>query len=154
MKGNQQVIDRLNTLLAEELTAINQYMVHAEMAENWGYSKLYKDVYDRAIKEMKHAEELIERILYLEGQPVVSNLLKITIGNEVPKQLEHDLNLEVFAVEHYNEAVKVCVDAGDNGTKELLERILVDEEAHVDDIEAKQDQIKQMGVNLFLTTIK
>jgi bacterioferritin len=154
MKGNQEVIDKLNELLAEELTAINQYMVHAEMAEDWGYTKLYKDVYERAILEMKHAEKLIERILYLEGRPIVSNLLEIKIGPEVPKQLENDLSLEYFAVKHYNEAVKLCVDKSDNGTKEIVEAILRDEEGHVDDIESKQDQMSQMGTELFLSTLK
>ncbi len=152
MKGNEQLLESLNHLLAEELTAINQYTVHAEMAENWGYGKLHSSVWKRTITEMKHAEKLIERILFLEGRPNVSNLNPIHIGEEIPRQLENDLAAEMTAVADYNVAIRLAVDVGDNATKELLEQILKDEDAHVDEIEEKQDQIQQMGLPHFLST--
>lgn len=152
MKGNDQIISKLNQLLADELTAINQYLVHSEMAENWGYEKLHQFIRERSITEMKHANRLIERILYLEGRPIVSNLNKITIGDDVPKALGHDLGLEYGAVKSYNEGAKLAAELGDHGTKELLEAILQDEEKHVDGIEAYQDQIQQMGLQVFLGT--
>lgn len=150
MKGNEKLIRALNGLLADELTAINQYMVHAEMAENWGYGKLKKLVYARAITEMKHAERLIERILFLEGRPTVDNLKKIMIGADIPKQLVNDLAAEMGAVKSYNAAIKLATEVGDNATKEVLEHILKDEDGHVDEIEEKQDQIGQMGLQNFL----
>ena len=150
MKGNAKLLEVLNGLLADELTAINQYIVHAEMAENWGYGKLNKLVRARAISEMKHAEKLIERILFLDGRPTVSELNKISIGADVPKQLANDLAAEMSAVKNYNAAIKVAVDVGDNATKEILDSILNDEDAHVDEIEEKQDQIQQMGIPQFL----
>jgi bacterioferritin len=150
MKGDEKVINKLNDLLAEELTAINQYFVHAEMCEDWDFAKLHEAVYKRAIVEMKHAEKLIERILFLEGRPVVSQLNKITIGETVPSQLDNDINLEYGAVKQYNEAVAICVEAGDNGTKELVESILHDEEDHVDEIEGYQDQMELVGTELWL----
>jgi bacterioferritin len=150
MKGNEKLIRALNGLLTDELTAINQYMVHAEMAENWGYGRLRKLVLARSITEMKHAEHLIERILFLEGLPVVSNLKKITIGADVPKQLASDLTAELSAVKSYNAAIKLATEVGDNATKEMLEHILQDEDGHVDQIEEKQDQIGQMGLQNFL----
>ena len=152
MKGNDNVLAVLNDLLADELTAINQYVVHGEMAENWGYGKLKKQVGGRAITEMKHAEKLIERILFLEGTPIVSKLNPIRIGSDIPKQFIHDLALEMLAVKNYNNAIRITVDAGDNATKEILESILKDEDGHVDEIEEKMDQVDQMGVQLFLTT--
>ena len=150
MKGNVKVLAELNDLLADELTAINQYVVHAEMDENWGYGKLKKLVGGRAITEMKHAEKLIERILFLEGTPVVSKLNPIRIGADVPKQFTHDLVAEMVAVKNYNKAIKVAMEAGDNATKDILESILKDEDSHVNQIEEKLDQIKQMGVQNFL----
>ena len=150
MKGNNKVLAVLNDLLADELTAINQYVVHGEMAENWGYGKLKKLVGGRAITEMKHAEKLIERILFLEGTPIVSNLNKIRIGADIPKQFANDLDAEMTAVKNYNQAIKVAMDAGDNATKDILESILKDEDGHVDQIEEKLDQIKQMGAQNFL----
>jgi len=150
MKGNNKVLATLNNLLADELTAINQYVVHSEMAENWGYGKLQKLVRGRAITEMKHAEKLIERILFLEGTPVVSALNKIRIGADIPKQLANDLAAETDAVKNYNAAVKVAMEAGDNVTKELLEAILKDEDGHLDELEEKLDQIGQMGLQNFL----
>jgi bacterioferritin len=152
MKGNEKLIDALNGLLADELTAINQYVVHGEMAENWGYGKLKKLVGRRAITEMKHAEKLIERILFLEGQPIVSELNKIRIGSDVPEHFANDLGAEMGAVKNYNKAIKLAVEVGDNATKDILEGILKDEDSHVDEIEEKMDQIDQMGIQNFLAT--
>ena len=150
MKGDEKVLAKLNQLLAEELTAINQYMVHAEMCENWGYKRLYESVYKRAIKEMKHAEKLIERILFLEGTPTVSQLNPIIIGSDVPKQLQSDVDAEYGAVKSYNEGIEICVATSDNATRDVLEEILADEDGHVDDIETLQSQIGQMGLETFL----
>ena len=150
MKGNPKIIERLNALLADELTATNQYIVHSEMCANWGYDKLHKLVEKRAIDEMKHAEKLIARILFLEGVPMVSNLNKIHIGAEVPAQLKNDLDAELGAVQAYNDGIRQAVEIGDNGTRELLESILRDEEEHIDWIEAQLDQIKQMTVQTYL----
>ncbi|MCM0080235.1 bacterioferritin [Geomonas sp. Red32] len=151
MKGNERVIEQLNVRLAEELTAINQYMVHAEMCENWGYKKLQSLIRERAIVEMKHAEKLIERILFLEGRPVVSRLDPIHIGGEVPKMHQFDHASEETAIRGYNESIRVAVEMGDNGTRDLLQSILEHEEAHIDDIEAQLNQIAQMGVQLYLS---
>ena len=151
MKGNAQLIKALNNLLADELGAINQYMVHSEMVENWGYSKLGKMIEARAITEMKHAEKLIGRILFLEGTPVVSKLSDIHIGADVPKQFANDHEAEIGAVKAYNAAIKLAQEVSDNATKELLDSILKDEDAHVDEIEAQQDQIKQMGLPQYLS---
>ncbi len=150
MKGQKKVIDVLNGVLADELTAISQYMVHSEMCDNWGYPRLHEAVEKRAIVEMKHAEKLIARIIFFEGQPVVSKLNPITIGADVARQLANDLQAEYGAVKAYNAAIKIAVEAGDNGTRELLESILKDEEDHVDWIEAQLDQIEQMGVANYL----
>ena len=151
MKGNDNIIATLNDLLADELTAVNQYMVHAEMCANWMYQRLHEAVQKRAIQEMKHAEELIERILYLEGSPIVSKLNKIHIGSEVAAQMENDLAAEAEAIKAYNEGIRLAVEVGDNGTRELLESILKDEENHADWLEAQLDQIKQMGVQIYLS---
>lgn len=150
MKGNDRLIEKLNALLADELTAINQYMVHSEMNDNWGYARLHERIEHRAIMEMKHAEMLIGRILFLEGMPVVSKLNDIHIGPDVPKQLENDRLAEMTAVRGYNEAVKLAVEVGDNATREMLESILKDEDGHVDEIEEQQDQIAQTGIQIFL----
>jgi bacterioferritin len=150
MKGNDKVLACLNDLLADELTAINQYMVQSEMCDNWGYEKLHKSIEKRAIEEMKHAEKLIARILYLEGTPIVSKLNKINIGAEVEAQHKNDLKSEQGASQAYNAGIKLTVEAGDNGTRELLESILKDEEAHIDWLEAQLDQIKQMGIQVYL----
>ena len=152
MKGDPKLIETLNALLADELTAINQYVVHAEMCANWGYGKLHEHFEKRAIDEMKHAEKLIERILFLEGEPVVSKLKDIHIGNEVPKQLENDRIAEVGAVEAYNAAIVLAGDVRDYATREVLEKILNDEDAHMDGIEELQDQIGHMTLPIFLTT--
>ena len=150
MKGNGQILEALNALLADELTAINQYMVHSEMCANWGYQRLHAAVEKRAIVEMKHAEKLIERILFLEGRPIVNKLNQIAIGSEVAAQLENDLLAEQAAVKAYNEGVRLAVEVGDNGTRALLESILTDEEEHVDWLEAQLDQIQQMGIQNYL----
>ena len=150
MKGNAKLIQALNGLLADELTAISQYVVHAEMDENWGYGKLKKSVGARSITEMKHAEKLIERILFLEGTPIVGKLNKVHIGADVPRQCANDLTAETTAVASYNSAIKLAVAVGDNATKEILEGILKDEDGHVNEIEEKLDQIKQMGIQNFL----
>jgi len=150
MKGQEKIIEQLNMRLAEELTAINQYMVHAEMCDNWNYERLHKMIEKRAIDEMKHAEKLIARILFLEGRPIVSNLNKIHIGAEVPKMHENDRLAEESAIQGYNESIRLAVELGDNGTRELLESILKDEESHIDLVEAQLDQISQMGIQNYL----
>ncbi len=151
MKGNPKLIETLNSLLADELTAINQYMVHSEMCDNWGYEKLHKRFEKRAIDEMKHAEKLIARILFLEGIPVVSNLKKITIGSDVPKQLASDHAAEEGAIKAYNDAIALAGEVGDFATREVLESILQDEDRHIDEIEMLLDQIEQMTIHHFLT---
>ncbi len=151
MKGHNKIIDMLNSLLADELTAINQYMVHSEMCDNWGYDKLHKAVEKRAIDEMKHAEKLIGRILFLEGKPIVTKLKKIKIGESVEMQFQNDWEAEIEAIKAYNKAIKLCRELHDNGTEELLEEILKDEENHIDWIEAQLDQIKHMGIKNYLT---
>ena len=150
MKGNEQIIERLNVLLADELTAINQYIVHSEMCANWGYQRLHEAIEKRAITEMKHAEKLIGRIIFLEGKPIVSNLNKLNIGAEVQAQLKNDWAAEEGAVRAYNEGIRLAVQVGDNGTRELLESILKDEEEHIDWIEAQLDQVQQMGIQNYL----
>ncbi len=152
MKGNDKLIEALNSLLSDELTAINQYIVHAEMSANWGYGKLHEHFEKRAIDEMKHAEKLIGRILFLEGIPIVSALRKITIGADVPEQLTSDHPAEKDAIKAYNDAVKLAGDVGDFATRDVLEHILNDEDRHIDDIEALQDQIDQMTLQVFLST--
>ncbi len=150
MKGNEKVIDTLNFLLADELTAVSQYMVHAEMCANWMYAKLAEKIEKRAIEEMKHAEKHIGRILFLEGTPIVSNLNNMFIGPDVEAMLKNDKNAEAGAIKGYNDAIQQAVELGDNGTREILEDILRDEEAHIDWIEAQLDQISQMGIKNYL----
>jgi bacterioferritin len=150
MKGNEKVIEHLNLRLAEELTAINQYIVHSEMCANWGYERLHNMIEKRAISEMKHAEKLIARILFLDGLPIVSDLNKVHIGAEVPKMHSNDLKAEEVAIEGYNKSIRLAMEVGDNGTRELLDEILKDEEGHIDEIEAQLDQIKQMGPQNYL----
>jgi bacterioferritin len=151
MKGNDKIIDKLNALLADELTAINQYMVHAEMGENWGYEKLHDKIQERSIVEMRHAEKLIARILFLEGQPIVSNLNPMHIGADVENFHKNDWQAEFDAIKSYNEGVQLARELGDNGTHSMLESILTDEEDHIDWIEAQLDQINQMGIQKYLT---
>jgi bacterioferritin len=150
MKGNDKVIETLNVLLADELTAINQYMVHSEMCANWGYGELHEAIEKRAITEMKHAEMHIGRIIFLEGRPAVSQLNPLHIGADVLGQLTNDLGAEQGAVKGYNDAIKLAVEAGDNGTRVMLEGILKDEEDHLDWIETQLEQIGQMGIQLYL----
>ncbi|MEP0829115.1 MAG: bacterioferritin [bacterium] len=150
MKGNDKIIATLNSLLADELTAINQYMVHSEMCANWGYERLHEKIEKRAIDEMKHAEKHIGRILFLEGTPVVSKLKEMHIGGDVEAQLKNDCSEEMNAIKAYNAAIKEAADAHDNGTREMLESILKDEEEHLDWLEAQLDQIKQMGLQNYL----
>jgi len=152
MQGDEKLLETLNSLLADELTAINQYIVHAEMCENWGYGKLHDAFQKRAVDEMKHAEKLIARILFLEGRPTVSELRKMSIGGAVPQQLTSDHALEAGAIKAYNDAVALAAQVGDNATRELLEHILTDEDRHIDGIEEMQDQVQQMGEQIFLST--
>jgi bacterioferritin len=151
MKGKPKIIEKLNALLSDELTAINQYIVHSEMCANWGYERLHEAIEKRAITEMKHAEKLIERILFLDGTPIVSKLNKIEIGSDVKAQFENDLDAERMAVQAYNEGIQLAVESGDNGTRALLESILADEEHHVDWLEAQLAQIEQIGIENYLT---
>jgi bacterioferritin len=150
MKGNDKIIVVLNDLLADELTAINQYMVHSEMCANWRFEKLHEADEARAITEMKHAEKLIGRIIFLEGKPTVSLLKEIHIGSDVKAQHQNDLAAEQGAVKAYNDGIRVAVEVGDNGSRELLESILKDEEDHLDFLEAQLDQIGQMGIQNYL----
>jgi bacterioferritin len=152
MKGNPTVLEALNSLLADELTAVNQYMVHSEMCENWGYGKLGGLIQKRAVEEMKHAEKLIGRILFLEGTPVVSNLKPIHIGADVPKMFANDHDSENGAITSYNASILTCGEMKDFATREILEQILNDEDRHIDDIESTQDQISQIGIQVFLST--
>lgn len=152
MKGDPKVIQTLNSLLSRELTVVSQYMVHAEICDNWGYGKLHDAIQKRAIVEMKHAEKLIGRILFLEGIPTVSELQKMHIGADVPKMFDNDHEAELDAVRQYNAGILVCGTAKDFATREVLESILNDEDGHVDSIEAVQDQLTQMGLQIFLST--
>ncbi len=150
MKGNEKVIEQLNMRLAEEVTAVSQYFLHAEMCENWGYERLHAMIRKRSIDEMKHAEKLIARILFLEGIPIVSKLNKLHVGATVEKMHVFDHQAEFEAIKGYNESIRLCVEVGDNGTCDLLQSILKEEEEHIDLIEAQQDQIGQMGVQFYL----
>jgi len=154
MEPNPRVIETLNDLLKSELTAINQYMVHAEMAEDWGYETYGKTEERTAIDEMKHAEKLIARILFLGGKPVVSQMDEIRIGKDLPSMLANDRVLEQAGIDGYNQGIKVMTEEKDNGTKQLLESILEEEENHIDFFEEQLDQIDQMGLPYYLTTIK
>ena len=151
MKGNPKVIETLNALLADELTAVSQYMVHSEMCDNWGYARLHKLVEGRAKDEMRHAEMLIGRIIFLEGKSTVSKLNPMQIGNTVEDQLTHDHEAEAGAVANYNAAIQQAGELGDHGTRDLLTTILKEEEVHIDWLEAQKDQIAQMGIQLYLS---
>ena len=150
MKGNEKVIETLNALLADELTAVSQYMVHSEMCANWGYNKLHQAIEKRAIDEMKHAEKLIGRILFLEGLPIVSRLNPMHIGADVAAQLGDDQDSERGAVAAYNEAIGLCAQSRDAGSREMLEDILEDEEAHIDWLETQIGQMQQLGMSTYL----
>jgi len=145
-----EIIKTLNEVLTLELTAINQYFLHAEMCGDWGFTKLYKAIRAESIDEMKHAERLIERILFLDGLPNVQRMHQITVGESVAEQLALDLTLENKAIPILNAGIKQCRDEGDNGTRALFESILVDEERHVDWLEAQLELIKQIGVENYL----
>ena len=150
MKGNPKVLDALNEALSEELTAINQYMLHSEMCENWGYDKLAAFIKKESIDEMRHAEALIERILFLDGVPNLSKYRKLNIGQIVPEIIENDLALEYDAVSMYNKKIVLAVEVKDHGTAELLKKLLKDEEDHVDGLEEQQELIKGMGLQNYL----
>ena len=150
MKGQPAIIDLLNELLTNELTAINQYFIHAKMCENWGYRKLAAKVRAESIDEMKHADEVITRILFLEGVPNLQRLGRLKIGETVPEQFEADLALEYDAIGKLNGWIATARQAGDNGTEDLLSRILVGEEAHTDWLETEVETIKQIGVANYL----
>ena len=150
MKGDAKVIAILNEVLKAELTAINQYFLHAEMCENWGYERMAKVMRKESIEEMQHAEILMERILLLDGAPNMTDYFKINIGQTVKQQLENDLQLEYSAVKRLNEGIKAAVAAGDNGSRELMEKILLDEEHHIDWLEGQLHAIKEMTYENYL----
>ncbi|MEP9410239.1 MAG: bacterioferritin [Candidatus Brocadia sp.] len=152
MKGSVKVIEALNEVLMAEIMAINQYFIHAKMCENWGYLLLYEDTEKRAMEEMTHAEKLIERVLYLEGIPVITKVDKINVGTTVKDQAENDHGLEKAAIQKLNRAIKLCYDESDGGSRELLEHILLDEEKHANDLESYLQMIKDMGIENFLVT--
>ena len=151
MNGNPKVIEQLNMALRDELTAINQYFLHAEMAENWGYDKFSKYIKKQSFDEMKHAEALMERILFLDGTPSMQPLT-LTIGKSVKDMIESDLKLELEAVASYNEAIRISVENMDNGSRDLFVRLLKDEEGHVDWLEAQTHKIKELGYERYLIT--
>ncbi len=150
MKGSQKVIDLLNEVLTNELTAVNQYFLHARMCENWGYDRLWHKVRAESIDEMKHADKVIERILYLEGLPNVQRLGKVNIGQTVDEQLKVDLALEAAAIPVLNRGIELCRAEGDNGTADLLEDVLEDEEEHANWLEAQLTLIQQAGLQNYL----
>jgi bacterioferritin len=150
MKGKPEIIDALNDLLTGELTATNQYFLHARMCENWGYKRLWEHVRAESIDEMKHADKLIERVLYLEGIPNVQRLAKITIGETVPEQFKLDLEVERTAIQKLNAAIELSRSLADNGTRELLENILTSEEDHANWLEAQLNLIAQVGEGQYL----
>jgi bacterioferritin len=151
MKGNPKVLEQLNLALRDELTAVNQYFLHAEMAENWGYKKYSKNIKKQSIDEMRHAEKLMERILFLDGTPSMEPM-SLSIGQSVKEMIESDLKLELGAVASYNEAIKISVENHDNGSRDLFVRLLKDEEGHVDWLEAQTHQIKEIGYERYLIT--
>jgi len=151
MKGDAKVVALLNDVLTAELTAINQYFLHAELCEHWGYAALHKRTRKESIEEMKHAEKIVHRILYLEGLPNLQKLNPLNIGQTVPEQFKADLALEVEAVTRLNAAITHCRSENDAGTCELLEHILVEEEQHIDWLESQLEAIKQIGVQNYLS---
>jgi bacterioferritin len=151
MKGDKQVVALLNDVLTGELTAVNQYWLHARLCENWGYERLWKKVRDESLGEMKHADELIDRILYLDGMPNLQRYGKISVGQTVPEQFQLDLSLEVEAVKRLNDGIELCRSLGDNGTRELLEHILRNEEEHIDWLEEQQRLLQHVGEQNYLS---
>jgi bacterioferritin len=152
MQGDAAIIEMLNEVLTAELTAINQYFIHAKMCDNWGYDRLADKIRDESIDEMKDAEAIIERILYLDGVPNLQRLGSVTVGETVAEQFDLDLAVEVAAVERYNRGIALAVDKGDNGTRELLERRLLGEESHADWLESQIELIRQVGLENYLAT--
>lgn len=150
MRGDAEVIKILNEILVGELTAINQYFLHARMTKNWGYERLAKVIWDESIEEMKHAQDLTDRVLFLEGIPNLQKLNPLNIGETVPEQLKADLIVEQEAIPRLKTAIKLCYEKGDHGTRELLEHILTDEENHVDWIEAQLQMIQDVGIQNYL----
>ncbi|MCL4793918.1 MAG: bacterioferritin [Bryobacteraceae bacterium] len=150
MKGNETVLMYLQETLTAELTAINQYFLHAEMLENWGYERLAKITKKESIEEMTHAEKLLHRMLYLDGSPNMGSLFPLRIGQNVKEQFENDLALELEAIPRLNKAVAAAIEAGDNGSRELFEKILIDEEHHVDYLEAQLHMIQELGYENYL----
>jgi bacterioferritin len=150
MKSNDEVIQVLQDVLSAELTAVNQYFIHARMNENWGYKKLAAYMRKESIEEMRHAQDVIDRILYFDGAPNMQKYMKINVGRSVPEQFQHDLEVEYQAVPRLNKGIEVARALGDNGTRSLLETILKDEEAHVDWLEAQLGIIKEIGVENYL----
>ena len=150
MQGHPQIIELLNSVLRKELTGINQYFVHAKMCENWGYKVLAKVIHDEALDEMKHADKIIDRILFLDGTPNMSSYDRIMIGGNVRQQLESDLGLEMAALQVLTPGVKLCIELGETGSRELLEHIIIDEEHHVDWIEAQLHKIGELGYENYL----
>ncbi|MCC5813504.1 MAG: bacterioferritin [Leptospira sp.] len=151
MKGNPEVLAVLADVLCAELTAINQYFIHAKLCKNWGYNALADYLRHESIDEMKHADEIIERILYFDGVPDLQKYMKINVGKNIPEMLGHDLELEYGAVARLNNGIDICVAHKDNGTRELLEKILVAEEEHIDWIETQQSIIKEIGLDNYLS---
>jgi bacterioferritin len=151
MKGNDQILQLLNDLLTNELTAINQYFVHAKMCENWGYERLAHKIREESIDEMKHADQLISRILFLEGVPNLQKLNKLRVGETVKEQLESDLQLEYAAIGYLNQGIATARSIGDNATEDLFTRILVSEEEHTDWLETQLELIRQVGEQNYLT---
>jgi bacterioferritin len=152
MRGDQRLIDGLNGLLAGELTAISQYIVHGEMCDDWGYAKLHHHLEKRAIEEMKHAEKLIGRILFLEGTPIMTEPIRVVIGSEIYQQVLNDRDAETNTIRAYNEMIALAAEVNDHATRDMLVEILRDEDRHMDEIEVLQGQIDQMGLPVFLTT--
>jgi bacterioferritin len=150
MRGSEKVIAQLNDALRSELIAINQYFIHAEMQENWGYNKIGEFTKKQSIDEMKHAERLIERILFLDGTPGMGMKLPLKVGASVKEQLESDLTLEHEAFAQYNAAIRVCSDEGDNTSREIFKELLKDEERHIDFLEAQLHIIKEIGIQNYL----
>lgn len=150
MKGNPKLIEMLNEILTGELTSINQYFAHAKMCEHWGYHHLYEKIQKESIDEMKHAEELIERILYLDGLPNLQRLGKVKLGESVPEMLKLDFALEKEAVERLNRGIVLAVELGDNGTRRMLESILRSEEDHIEWLEAQLALLEQVGESNYL----
>jgi bacterioferritin len=150
MRGDAEVVDALNEILTSELTAINQYFIHYKMCENWGYKRLAKKKREESIEEMKHADQIIERILFFDGVPNMQRLNPVRVGETVPEQFQVDLALEYDAVTRFNAGIAACAAAGDNTTRALLERILVSEEDHIDWLETQQETIRQIGIVQYL----